>query len=79
MRTMIYCVLAGASIERVRFEYKSQQKSALEITVEFPTGLGATFTSNDIYDAEVLRHIGLMKLGEAPVIDGYYPFRKTSS
>jgi hypothetical protein len=76
IRTMIFCVLNGASIERLHFDYESKRLSVLEVMIEFPTGLAATFSSDDIYDAEALRHVGLMKLGNAPMIVGYYPFRK---
>ena len=45
----------------------------LEITLEYPTGMPSKFSSNDLFDAEVLKHFGMFKLDNRPVLDGYYP------
>lgn len=75
IRTMIYCVLDGASIKSLRYVYDAEQKSELAVEIEYPSGERATFTSDDLWDAEVLRHLGLMKASGRPVVDGYYAFR----
>ncbi len=76
IRTMIYCVLDGAQVIAVRYEYVHRQISHLTVSIEFDSGENATFESGELWDAEALRHFGLMKMGEKPVIDGYYAFKK---
>jgi hypothetical protein len=76
IRTMVYCVLDSAQVKAIRFEYRFKALAHIEIDVEYDSGEEATFKSDNLWDAEVLRHFGLMKMGKAPVIDGYYAFRK---
>jgi hypothetical protein len=76
MRTMVFCVLDGAQIKGIRFEYRFKAKAVLDVEVQFDSGEAATFSSDDLWDAEVLRHFGLMKLSGKPVVDGYFAFRK---
>lgn len=76
MRTMIFCLLDGAHIKAVRFEYERKQHTRLEVDVGSDnTGVRVCFQSDDLWDAEVLRHFGLFKMSGKPVIDGYYAFR----
>jgi hypothetical protein len=76
IRTMVYCVLDGAQIKAIRFDYRFKARAHLEVDVEYESGENTTFTSDNVWDVEALRHFGLMKMGQAPVIDGYYAFRK---
>jgi hypothetical protein len=76
IRAMVYCILDGAQIKAIRFEYQFKARAHLAVDVEYDSGVGATFESDNPFDAEALRHFGLMKMGEAPLIDGYYAFRK---
>ena len=76
IRAMVYCVLEGAQVDEVTFRYIHKQQSQLEVTVSFNTGASARFQSSELWDAEALRHFGLMKASGKPVIDGYYAFRK---
>jgi len=76
IRTMIFCVLGGAQVKAVQFDYDYCKRSVLRVSVELNSGEIATFESNEIWDFEALRHFGLMKMGNNPVIDGYYAFAK---
>ena len=76
MKTMIYCLLTGGTVEGVRFEYKREDRVLLYIDIAVQGGGRATFDSDQIWDVEVLRHFGLAKLGDRPFIDGYYAFRR---
>lgn len=78
IRAMVYCVLDGAQVLSITFDYEFKSRSRLKVEVEYETGERAGFESDDLWDAEALRHFGLMKLGDAPVVDGYYAFRKRS-
>lgn len=73
IRTMVFCLLDGASLGPVRFEYVPHQRSHLEASVEYTDGRSSMFASDDLFDAEVLRHFGMFKLDKRPVLDGYYP------
>jgi hypothetical protein len=73
MRTMVFCVLDGASVRSLRFEYQAQESARLEISVEYDSGRSSRFESDDLWDAEALRHFGIFKMDNKPVLDGYYP------
>lgn len=76
MRAMVLCILEGAQVQRIGFDYSLKQRANIQVELEFESGERASFSSADVWDAEVLRHFGLMKIDAAPVIDGYYAFRK---
>jgi hypothetical protein len=76
MRAMIYCVLDGAEVLSIQVTYERQAHADIRVVVEYESGLQAVFLSDDVWDFEVLRHFGTMKLGDRPVVDGYYAFRK---
>ena len=76
IRAMVYCILDGAQVKAIRFDYRFKARAHLEVDVGYDSGESATFSSDDVYDSEALRHFGLMKMGKAPIIDGYYAFRK---
>jgi hypothetical protein len=77
-RAMVYCILTGASVRRLSYEYEYKRSSRLVITLEFDSGETSTFESDNLWDAEVLRHFGFMKPGGEPVVDGYYALRGNS-
>jgi hypothetical protein len=78
MRAMIYCVLDGAEVVSIHLGYERKMRSGLRIVIEYESGLQAEFNSDDVWDFEVLRHFGTMKLWALPVVDGYYAFRKAA-
>ncbi|GEM_PF-5044288 len=65
-------LLREASVIGLRFEVVSHRSAALHIEIQDPDMGQQSFDSTDIWDAEVLRHFGLMKLGDEPIIAGYY-------
>lgn len=76
MRTMIYCVLKGAAVEHVSYDYAAQSRSLLRVELELPSsGERVSFQSDEVWDYEVLRHFGTAKQGGRPLIDGYWAFR----
>ena len=75
IRTMAFCVLDGAQVAAISFDYTLKHRAHLEIEVRYDSGEVARFASDNVWDVEALRHFGLMKMGDAPVIDGYYAFR----
>ncbi len=79
MRTMIFCLLNGGQVRAIKFEYKLKQRAHLEVEIVTGAGKAIHFESDELWDAEVLRHFGLAKLSGSPFIDGYYAFRKSAS
>ena len=73
-RALIYCILTGASIRAISYEYEAQAKSSLRVDVRARGG-ESTFEMEDVWDFEVLRHLGTAKLSGRPLVDGYYAFR----
>ncbi len=65
-------VLREARVTGVRFEVASGRSSSLHVEIEDPDGGVQSFDSSEIWDAEVLRHFGLMRIGDTPLISGYY-------
>lgn len=74
IRAMVYCVLSGARIRHLSYTYEAEQMSHLKVTVAFPDQ-SIDFESAEHWDAEVLHHLGFAKVGNRPLIDGYYAFR----
>lgn len=75
MRAMVYCVLRGMEIVSIDFSYRMKQTVALAVSVHNDvTGQELTFVSDLVWDAEILRHMGIMVMGKKPVLHGFYAF-----
>lgn len=74
IRAMAYCVLRGADIKSVRFEYEMRRTAKLRIVLTDNVHEELIFETDEIWDAEVLRHFGIMKSSGLPVLHGYYAF-----
>ena len=72
-RAMAYCVLHGADVKSVSFEYEMYQTAKLKVVLS-DTARTLAFETNELYDVEVLRHFGIMKSRGRPVLHGYYAF-----
>lgn len=74
IRAMVFFLLTGSKVAEVSYRFKRLKRSALKITVTLPDGIDMSFSSREIWDCDVLRHFGLMKANDAPVIEGYHSF-----
>ena len=54
----------------------SAPSGPLAVLAQLHVGHTSRFESDDLWDAEFLRHLGLLKVSGRPVIDGYYAFRR---
>jgi hypothetical protein len=73
-KAMVYCVLRGMEIQSLSFTYESKRQVSLEVVLaDGVTGQKHEFSSNVVWDAEVLRHLGIMTMGEKPLLYGFYP------
>lgn len=75
IRAMVYCLLEGAELVELQFAYRRKSSAHLVAVIELADGHKESFESHELWDAEVLRHFGLMKMGGRPVMHGYYAFR----
>jgi hypothetical protein len=76
MRAMVYCVLRGMEIKTIDFSYRFKSAVSLSVKLEHNvTGEPLVFLSDVVWDAEILRHIGIMTMGQRPVLHGFYAFR----
>jgi hypothetical protein len=76
MRAMVYCVLRGMEISAIEFAYQIKSTVSLRVELEHNvTGEKLTFCSAVVWDAEILRHIGIMTIGKQPLLHGFYAFR----
>lgn len=75
MRAMVYCVLRGMEIIAIDFSYRLKQTVALTVSVQHDvSGQELIFTSDVVWDAEILRHLGIMMMGKKPILHGFYAF-----
>lgn len=75
MRAMVYCVLRGMTIKDIEFSYKLKQRVDLAVVLQNEiTGEELTFKSDRVWDVEILRHLGIMTMGNRPIIHGFYAF-----
>lgn len=75
MRAMVYCVLRGMEITSIDFSYRLKQTVTLTVSVQNDaTGQVLTFESDLVWDAEILRHLGIMAMGKKPILHGFYAF-----
>lgn len=74
MLVMVWRVLYGDSIRSLSLNYHYNQKFTLHVELEDSfSGETNAYDSDDIDDAALVRHLGILKLGESPVFEGFYP------
>lgn len=76
MRALAYLLVRGARLLSLRFEYQFREQAMLEARVDLGGDSPEVFRSEELWDAEVLRHLGLLKISGAPVMEGYYAFQQ---
>lgn len=75
MRAMVYCVLRGMEIMAIDFSYRLKQTASLTVSLRNDiTGQDMEFRSDLVWDAEILRHLGIMTMGKKPILHGFYAF-----
>jgi hypothetical protein len=75
IRTAIYLLLRGAELSALTYEYDRLARSRLYMRIATMDRRALEFESTELWDAEFLRHIGLMKMSGRPLVDGYYALR----
>jgi hypothetical protein len=75
IRLLIWHLLTGADIVSVNFSYQKHGEIKMLVRTETPYGESEEFASSDLWDFRLFRHIGVLSVGEQPMLDGYYPLR----
>ncbi len=75
VRLLIWHLLIGAEIVSVNFSYQREGETELLIQTETPYGERAEFVSRSLWDFRLFRHIGILGVGDRPILDGYYALR----
>ena len=76
MLLMSWRIIQGMAIKEVELGYRQRESFEIRVILESPDpGGGETYVSTDIDDFRIFRHVGIMKLGEDPVFDGFYPLQ----
>lgn len=74
MKIMIWRFLLGGEISELEFRYKVRAGSSFRVLLVSPFGEGEAYTSEDLSDFRVLRHVGLIGAGARSTLQGYYAF-----
>lgn len=70
---MVWRILQGFAIQAIELNYQSEQSFHMRLVLRSPYGeADEIYDSDDVDDAVVLRHFGIMKMGDAPVMDGFF-------
>ncbi|HRX87126.1 MAG TPA: hypothetical protein P5572_19035 [Phycisphaerae bacterium] len=74
MLLMVWRIQEGWAIASASMEYVQEQNFQLCVQLAWPDrNLGPEdYKSNDIDDAALLRHLGILKIDDKPVLDGFY-------
>jgi len=74
MLVMAWRILQGMRVQTLRVDYLYSSHFRLHIELSSPYGGDEpeVYESENIDDAAVLRHLGIMKMDNRPVFDGFY-------
>lgn len=73
MLVMVWRVLMGCSIAEIQAEYELKKRFSLRVRLQNDRNLPEVYASDDINDAALLRHFGIMSMDGSPIFDGFYP------
>lgn len=76
MLLMVWRILQGDAINSIHVTYLLESTFRIEIELVDQQGQTSAFTSDDIDDAALLRHFGIMKMKDQPCFDGFYAFHE---
>ena len=73
IRAMVYFVtMEDADIKELKMDYVSKKTFSLRVKLELNSGKQINFNSDSIWDAEVVRHFGVMLMNNKPIFTGYF-------
>jgi hypothetical protein len=76
MLLMVWRIMQGMEIRDVQVGYRRQQEFTMTVVLESPYGVEEDpYTSKNINDFTLFRHIGVLEISGRPVLDGFYALR----
>jgi hypothetical protein len=73
MLLMVWRIMQGMEIKDVQIAYRRREEFRATVVLESPYGEeDAPYTSTDINDFTLFRHIGVLEVSGRPVFDGFY-------
>ncbi len=76
MLLLVWRIMQGMEIREVQVGYRRQQDFRMTVVLESPYGVEeGPYTSININDFTLFRHIGVLEIGSKPVFDGFYALR----
>lgn len=73
MIAMVYFIaIENAEIKALTVNYICKKSFALNIELALPSGKKISFRSDNIWDIEVIRRLGVMKMNDKPLFAGYF-------
>jgi hypothetical protein len=80
MIAVIWRVVNGDSIKSLDLHYREQTEFVLRVEIESSlSGRTYAIETREIEDATFLRHLGIMRMDEKPLFDGYYALNLAGS
>lgn len=80
MLLMVWRILEGMSVKSIQMNYRQKQTFELEVVLSSPGGEGdESYTTTNIRDFALLRHVGILEFDGKPIFDGFYLFRFRAS
>jgi hypothetical protein len=76
MLLMVWRIMQGMEISDIQIGYRRQQEFKMTVVLESPYGVeDDPYTSENVNDFTLLRHIGVLEVSGRPVFDGFYALR----
>jgi hypothetical protein len=76
MKVLVWRLLLGYEITRLECHYRAGHSFRLKVTIRSPYGSNEeSYESTDPSDFRILRHIGLIGVGDQTHLQGYYAAR----
>ncbi len=76
MLLMVWRIIEGMEIKDVELHYERQENFVVRVTLEsIDGGANEVYESKNIQDFALFRHIGIIEIGNKPVLDGFYPLK----
>lgn len=77
MLVMAWKLIQGAEIAAAELHYQLQHTFTLRVQLVSPEdGTTDEYESQNIDDAAIFRHFGILKMGNRPVFDGFYALQR---
>lgn len=76
MLAMVWRVLQGSSIREVRMTYEKRKRFELLVVLSDAAneeGASRTYSSNDVFDLRLLRHLSIATVAGQPSLNGFIP------